>query len=132
MSETFDANRRLAEVALWVDGSARWVDRATEAARAAASRWRQVTVTFDQAELETFITGLRGVAHVLMGLAQPGTAADRGRSPGPPPAPRDVTDSPSHRACHPPPYAGARPRRAYQPCAWTTPVPEWRRMLNWP
>jgi hypothetical protein len=47
------------------------VDRATEAAQAAAPRRRQVTVTFDQAELETFATGLRGVARVLMGLAQP-------------------------------------------------------------
>ena len=55
---------RLAEVA-------RWVDRATEAARAAAPRRRQVTVTFDQAELETFVTGFRGIARVLMGLAQP-------------------------------------------------------------
>jgi transposase len=71
MSETFDANRRLAEVALWADGSARWVDRATEAARSAAPRRRQVTVTFDQAELETFVTGFRGVARMLMGLAQP-------------------------------------------------------------
>jgi hypothetical protein len=71
MSETFDANRRLAEAALWVDGSARWVDRATEAARTAAPRRRQVTVTFDQAELETFVTGFRGIARVLMGLAQP-------------------------------------------------------------
>jgi transposase len=70
MSETFDANRRLAEVALWADGSARWVDQATEAARTAAPRRRQVTVTFDQAELETFVTGFR-VARVLMGLAQP-------------------------------------------------------------
>jgi hypothetical protein len=71
MSETFDANRRLAEAALWVDGSARWVDRATEAARSTAPRRRQVTVTFDQAELETFITGFRGIARMLMGLAQP-------------------------------------------------------------
>jgi hypothetical protein len=83
MSETFDANRRLAEVALWVDGSACWVDRATEAARTAAPHRRQVTVTFDQAELETFVTGLRGVARVLMGLAQPVpppiTTASQGR-----------------------------------------------------
>jgi hypothetical protein len=71
MSETFDANRRLAEVALWVDGSARWVDQATEAARVAAPRRRQVTVTLDRAELETFVTGLRGIARVLMGLARP-------------------------------------------------------------
>ena len=71
MSEAFDANRRLVEVALWVDGSARWVDRATETARATAPRQWQVTVTFDQAELETFITGFRGVARLLMGLAQP-------------------------------------------------------------
>jgi hypothetical protein len=33
MSETFDANRRLAEVALWIDGSALGMDWATEAAR---------------------------------------------------------------------------------------------------
>jgi hypothetical protein len=62
--EVVASNRRLAEVA-------RWVDRATEAARAAAPRRRQVTVTFDQAELETFVTGFRGIARVLMGLAQP-------------------------------------------------------------
>jgi hypothetical protein len=59
MSETFDANRRLAEIALWVDGSARWVDWATEAARTAAPRRRQVTITFDRTKLETFATGLR-------------------------------------------------------------------------
>ncbi len=47
------------------------MDRATEAAQATAPRRRQVTVTYDQAELETFITGFRGVARVLMGLAQP-------------------------------------------------------------
>ena len=69
--EVVASNRRLAEVALWADGSARWVDRATEAAWAAAPRRRQVTVTFDQAELETFVTGFRGIARVLMGLAQP-------------------------------------------------------------
>jgi hypothetical protein len=54
-----------------MDGSARWVDCATEAARAAAPRRRQVTVTFDQAELETFVTGFRGITRMLMGLAQP-------------------------------------------------------------
>jgi hypothetical protein len=70
MSTSFDANRRLAEIALWVDGSARWVEQATEAARA-APRQRQVTVTLDHAELETFVAGFRGVARVLMGLAQP-------------------------------------------------------------
>jgi hypothetical protein len=58
------------------------VDRTTEAARAAAPRQRQVTVTFDQAELKTFVTGLRGVAPVLMGLVQPVpsiSAASQGR-----------------------------------------------------
>jgi hypothetical protein len=70
MSATFDANRRLAEVALWLDGSARWVEQATEAVRT-APRQRQVTVTLDRAELETFVAGFRGVARVLMGLAQP-------------------------------------------------------------
>ena len=39
--------------------------------------------TFDQAELETFITGFRGVARMLMGLAQPVpppiTTASQGR-----------------------------------------------------
>ena len=69
--EVVVSNCRLAEIALWADGSAHWVDRATEAARAAAPRRRQVTVTFDQAELETFVTGFRGFARVLMGLAQP-------------------------------------------------------------
>jgi hypothetical protein len=59
------------------------VDRATEAAQAAAPRRRQVTVTFDQAELETFVTGFRGMARVLIGLAQlvppPVTTASHGR-----------------------------------------------------
>jgi hypothetical protein len=57
------------------------VDRATEAARASAPRRRQVTVTFDQAELETFVTGFRGIARVLMGL---GPAGCRRRSRQPP------------------------------------------------
>ncbi len=73
MSGPFDADRRLAEVALWVDGAARWVDRATEAARATTlPRPRpEVTVTFDRAELEGLVSGLRGVARTLVGLAQP-------------------------------------------------------------
>ena len=70
MSGTFDANRRLAEIALWMDGGARWLDRATEAARAAPRQGR-VTVTLDQAELEGFVAGFRGVARALVGLAQP-------------------------------------------------------------
>ena len=70
MSETFDANRRLAEIALWADGSARWLDRATGAARA-ASRQGQITITLDRAELEGFVSGFQGIARALLGLAQP-------------------------------------------------------------
>ena len=71
MSGTFDANRRLAEIALWADSSARWLDRATGAARAAAPRQGQVTITLDRAELEGFVSGFQGVARALLGLAQP-------------------------------------------------------------
>ena len=71
MSGTFDANRRLAEIALWMDGGARWLERATEAARMSAPRAGRVTVTLDRAELEGFVAGFRGVARALVGLAQP-------------------------------------------------------------
>ena len=66
----FDANRRLAEIALWTDGSARWIEQAT-APRQSACRSDHVTVTFRRDELETFVSGLRGVARSLLGLAQP-------------------------------------------------------------
>jgi hypothetical protein len=69
----FDANRRLAEVALWLDGTARWLDDAVEPARAAAlagSRHR-ISLTFDREELGLLVSGLRGVARTLMGVAQP-------------------------------------------------------------
>jgi hypothetical protein len=73
MTETFDANRRLAEVALWVDGTARWLEQAVERARAAAptSSRHRISLTFDPGELELLVTGLRGVARTLMGVAQP-------------------------------------------------------------
>jgi hypothetical protein len=83
MSAAFDTNRPLAEIALWADGGARWVEQATEAARA-APRQRQVTITLDPAQPETFIAGFRKVARGLMGLAQP----------VPPPA------SPASKVCH--------------------------------
>lgn len=70
MSGTFDANRRLAEIALWADGAARWLDQATGTARAAPRRG-QVTITVDHAELDSFVSGLQGVARALLGLAQP-------------------------------------------------------------
>ena len=71
MSGTFDANRRLAEIALWADGGARWVDRVTEAARATSPHRRHVTITLDRAELDSFVSGFQGIARALMGLAQP-------------------------------------------------------------
>jgi hypothetical protein len=73
MTEPFDANRRLAEVALWIDGASRWLEQAVEPARASApagSRHR-ITLTFDRGELELLASGLRGVARTLMGVAQP-------------------------------------------------------------
>jgi hypothetical protein len=66
----FDANRRLAEIALWTDGAARWIERATQQERP-GGRHDPVTVTFRRAELEAFVSGLRGVAQSLLGLAQP-------------------------------------------------------------
>jgi hypothetical protein len=72
MSKTFDANHRLAELALWLNDGSRWLDRATTPADAATPRTRRtVHIAFDRAELETFAAGLRGVARSLMGLAQP-------------------------------------------------------------
>jgi len=71
VSETFDANRRLAEIALWADGGARWLDRVTETARVAAPRQRRVTITLDRAELDGFVSGFQGIARALLGLAQP-------------------------------------------------------------
>jgi hypothetical protein len=73
MTETFDANRRLAEVALWADGTARWLEQVvkpTQAAAPAGSRHR-INLTFSREELELLVSGLRGVARTLMGLAQP-------------------------------------------------------------
>jgi hypothetical protein len=66
---TFDANRRLAEIALWTDAGARWVGQAI--LHGQPDRHDQVTVTFRRAELEAFVTGLRGVAQSLLGFAQP-------------------------------------------------------------
>jgi hypothetical protein len=70
----FDADRRLAGLALWVDQGARWVDQATAAARQlppARGRGEEVRVVFDRRELDAFVAGLRGVARGLLGLAQP-------------------------------------------------------------
>lgn len=68
MSAAFDANRRLAELALWLDQGASWIDNVTGDARRAPG---DVEVTFDRAELETFVTGLRGATRSLLGLVQP-------------------------------------------------------------
>ena len=69
MTETFDANRRMAEVALWIDGTARWLDHAVEPARstAPAGGRHRISLTFDREELELLVSGLRGVARTLMG-----------------------------------------------------------------
>jgi hypothetical protein len=71
MSAVLDANRRMAELVLWLDEGARWFEHATAASRLVAPRGRTVEVTFNRAELEVFVTGLRGVSRSLMGLAQP-------------------------------------------------------------
>jgi hypothetical protein len=70
MNETtkFDANRRLAEIALWTDDGAHWIEQTT-AQR--ANRAAHVTVTFRRDELERFVSGLRSVSRTLLGLAQP-------------------------------------------------------------
>ena len=71
---TFDADRRLADLALWVDQGARWIDHATAAARQpppAHDRGEQVRVVFDRRELDAFVAGLHAVARGLLGLAQP-------------------------------------------------------------
>lgn len=65
----FNANQRLAEVALWVNAGAGWIDHVTGQARTA--RQGEVTITFERTELETFVSGLRAVSRTLMGLAQP-------------------------------------------------------------
>jgi hypothetical protein len=51
----------------------------------------EVAVTFDRAELEGFVSGLRGVARTLVGLAQPVPPPVSTVPPGTPPAARDVT-----------------------------------------
>jgi hypothetical protein len=48
-SAAFNANQRLAEVALWVDAGAGWIDRTTDRAR--AGRSGRVAVAFERAEL---------------------------------------------------------------------------------
>jgi hypothetical protein len=66
----FNANRRLAEIALWTDGGARWIEQAT-APEQPTNRSDRVTVTFRRDELEKFVSGLRVVSRSLLGLAQP-------------------------------------------------------------
>ena len=66
----FDANRRLAELALWIDGGARWIESATVSARQERHH-EDVVVTFDRDELEAFIAGFRSIARAMLGLAQP-------------------------------------------------------------
>jgi hypothetical protein len=66
---SFDANARLAQIALWLDGGAGWIEQATAQAR--SDRVQAVTVTFSRRELDTFLSGLRCVAGALMGIAQP-------------------------------------------------------------
>jgi hypothetical protein len=67
---TFDANRRLAEIALWTDAGAHWIGREVER-KLSDRRAEDVTVTFDRAELERFVLGLRWISRSLLGLAQP-------------------------------------------------------------
>jgi hypothetical protein len=83
VSGTFDANRRLAEIALWVDGGARWLDRATEAARRAAPRQCRVTITLDRAELDGFVSGFQGISPGAPGAgpARPPAGPDQDPAP---------------------------------------------------
>ena len=67
----FDANRRLAELALWVDDGAHWIDQATVARAQRQNHGGDVVVTFDRNDLETFVRGLRTVATSMLGMAQP-------------------------------------------------------------
>jgi hypothetical protein len=67
-ARTFNANARLAQIALWIGGE-RWLDHSTERVR--ATRRGIVTVTFDRAELEALLSGVRGVSRSLLGIAQP-------------------------------------------------------------
>ena len=72
MNEPFDANRRLAEAALWVEGTARWLDRAVGSISPAdGADTGMVSVTMPRDDLELFLSGMRGVARTLMGIAQP-------------------------------------------------------------
>jgi hypothetical protein len=72
MNEFFDANQRLAEVALWADGTARWLDHAVgPLSPAGGAHAGMVNVTFSRKDLELLLSGMRGVARTLMGIAQP-------------------------------------------------------------
>jgi hypothetical protein len=68
-AQSFDANARLAQIALWLDDGARWMDQAAERAR--VDQTGAVTVTFNRAELAAFLSGFRGVSRALLGIAQP-------------------------------------------------------------
>jgi hypothetical protein len=70
-AETFDANRRLGEIALRSDSAAHWIDRVTAATLAGRSRSDFVTVTFHRDELEAFVRGMRITTRSLLGIAQP-------------------------------------------------------------
>jgi hypothetical protein len=72
MKETtgFDANRRLAQVALWTESAARWIEQATAQERHACRR-DLVTLTLKRSDLELFVSGLDSVAKSLLGLALP-------------------------------------------------------------
>jgi hypothetical protein len=70
-AEKFDANRRLAEIALWSDSGARWIERATAAELTDQARGNLVAVTFRRNELEAFVRGMRITARSLLGIAQP-------------------------------------------------------------
>ena len=83
-AQSFDANARLAQIALWLDEGVRWMDRATEQAQ--ANQRGTVTVTFNRAELAAFLSGFRGVSRALLGIAQP----------VPPPLPRAPKGGPPH------------------------------------
>lgn len=69
-AQKFDANKRLAEIALWTDSGARWIDRATASKQPNGQRG-EVTVTLDRRELEAFVIGLRRVSQSLLGIVQP-------------------------------------------------------------
>lgn len=64
----FDANQRLAQIAVWTDAGAAWIGQ--EAARADGEA-EEVTLTLRRDELERFVSGMRWISRSLLGLAQP-------------------------------------------------------------